>query len=71
MLNKKGSKIFYETYLKLKEQKKNYDFINLINYIIKNKLSKIFAIETYGGWVEIKNKKNFSMAKNHIERYLG
>ena len=34
-------------------------------------MSKIFAIETYGGWVEIKNKKNLSMAKNHIERYFG
>ncbi len=71
LLTKKGTEIFNKAYLKLKKDKKKYDFISLINYIIQKKLSKIFAIETYGGWVEIKNKKNLIMAKNHIERYFG
>lgn len=71
LLSKKGTRIFNQAYLKLKKDKKKYDFINLINYIIQKKLSKIFAIETYGGWVEIKNKKNLIMAINHIERYFG
>ncbi len=71
LLNNKGTKIFNNAYLNLKKNNKQYDFINLINYIIKNKLSKIHAIETYGGWIEIKNKKNLVMAKNHIERYFG
>ena len=71
LLSKKGTEIFNKAYLKLKKDKKKYDFISLINYIIRKKLSKIFAIETYGGWVEIKNKKNLIMAKNHIERYFG
>ena len=70
LLSKKGTNIFNKIYLKLKKDKKKYDFISLINHIIQKKLSKVFAIETYGGWVEIKNKKNLIMAKNHIERYF-
>lgn len=71
LLNRNGAKIFKETLIKLKKAKKKYDFISLINYILKKKLSKISAIETYGGWLEIKNKKNLIMAKHHIERYFG
>ena len=71
LLSKNGAKIFNKAYMELKKAKKKNDFISLINYIIKNKLSKVSAIETYGGWVEIKNKKNIIMAKNHIERYFG
>ena len=71
LLSKKGTRIFNQAYLKLKKNKKKYDFINLINYILQKKLSKIFAIETYGGWFEIKNQKNLIMAINHIERYFG
>ncbi len=71
LLNKNGSHIFQKAYFKLKKKKKKCDFISLINHIIKNKLSKIYAIETYGGWVEIKNKRNLLVAKNHIERYFG
>jgi len=71
LLSKNGTEIFKKAYLNLKNRKKSYNFINIVNHIIKSKLSKIYAIETYGGWVEIKNKKNLSMAKNHIERYFG
>ena len=71
MLSKKGTEIFNKAYLKLKKNRKKINFINLINHIIKSKMSKVYAIETYGGWLEIKNKKNLSMAKNHIERYFG
>ena len=71
LLSKKGTKIFNQAYLRLKNNKKRYDFISLINFIIQKKLSRIYAIETYGGWVEIKSKKSLIMAKNHIERYFG
>lgn len=70
LLNEKGTQVFKKTYSKLKKEKKKYDFISLINYIIKKRLSKIYAIETYGGWVEIKNKKNLKMAKFHSDRYF-
>ena len=65
-LSKKGIKIVKEAYGELKKQNLNNDFINLFNYIIDKKISKVSAIETNGGWIEVRDKKNYQLAKTFL-----
>lgn len=65
-LSNSGIKIIKDTYEELKKQNLDNDFISLFNYIIDKNISKVSAIETNGGWIEVRDKKNFLLAKNFL-----
>ena len=62
-LSNKGIKILKDAYKDSRKNNLKTDFISVFNYIIKKKLSKIFAIETLGGWIEIRDKESYLLAK--------
>ncbi len=65
-LSKKGIKIVKDAYAKLKKKKIKNDFISLFNFIIEKKISKVSAIEINGGWIEVRDKKNYQIAKTFL-----
>jgi phosphoenolpyruvate phosphomutase len=65
-LSNSGIKIIKDTYEELRKKNLDNDFISLFNYIIDKNISKVSAIETNGGWIEVRDKKNFLLAKNFL-----
>jgi phosphoenolpyruvate phosphomutase len=65
-LSNSGIKIIKDTYEELRKKNLDSDFISLFNYIIDKNISKVSAIETNGGWIEVRDKKNFLLAKNFL-----
>ena len=65
--SEKGLAVLKKSYKECNEKYQKTDFISVINYIISNNLSKVNAIETSEGWLEIKNKKNLDYANKIFE----
>ncbi len=65
-LSKKGIEIVKDTFRKLKRKNMKNDFGNLFNFIIDKKISKISAIEVNGGWIEVRDKNNYQIAKTFL-----
>jgi phosphoenolpyruvate phosphomutase len=65
-LSKKGINIVKDAFAELKRKKIKNDFISLFNFIIEKKISKVSAIEINGGWIEVRDKKNYQIAKTFL-----
>ena len=63
--SKKGSEILLKEYKKIIKRNKKLDFNSMINHLIKNRI-EVSAIEISGGWMEIRSKKHFNLAKNNF-----
>jgi len=60
--SEKGLNILKKSFKECLKKFNKTDFITVINYICSNNISKVSAIETTDGWIEIKNKKNLDFA---------
>ncbi len=65
-LSNKGIKIVKDTFRQLKRKNMKNDFGNLFNFIIDKKISKISAVEINGGWIEVRDKNNYQIAKTFL-----
>ncbi len=65
-LSNKGIKIVKDTFHQLKRKNMKNDFGNLFNFIIDKKISKISAVEINGGWIEVRDKNNYQIAKTFL-----
>ena len=63
--SKKGTEILFKEYKQITKRNKKLDFNSMINHLIKKKI-EVSAIEVSGGWMEIRSKKHFNLAKSNL-----